>query len=84
MIALQPTQPQKNGEPVFDAPWQARTFAMAVKLHETGLFTWTEWSDRLSAQIAARESDRPIVTGEDYYRAWQATLEALVAERVGR
>jgi len=26
-------------------------FAMAVMLHERGLFTWREWADRLAAEI---------------------------------
>ena len=28
--------------PVFRAPWEAQAFAMAVKLHERGIFTWTK------------------------------------------
>ena len=30
--------------PVFRAPWEAQAFAMAMALHEQGLFTWSEWS----------------------------------------
>ncbi len=84
MVGLHPSQPQECGEPVFDAPWQARTFAMAVNLHATGLFTWQEWSDRLARRIAVRERRRPIAGSDDYYRVWQDTLEALVAERAGK
>lgn len=83
MTEPQPSQPRVDGEPVFDAPWQARTFAMAVHLHEAGLFTWGEWSERLARRIAARERRRPIAGSDDYYRVWQDTLEALVAERAG-
>jgi len=25
--------PRRNGEPVFDAPWQSRAFGMVVSLH---------------------------------------------------
>lgn len=82
MIDLHPSQPQADGEPVFDAPWQAKTFAMAVKLHEAGLFTWKEWADRLAGNIAARERDGPIASSDDYYKTWQETLEQLVSERV--
>ena len=82
MVALQPSQPQQDGEPVFDAPWQARTFAMAVKLHQTGLFTWKEWADTLAANIAEQERSSPITSSDDYYRMWQQTLEQLVSERV--
>ena len=38
--------------PVFDEPWEAKVFAMAVRLHERGLFTWPEWTDALGAEIA--------------------------------
>ena len=31
----------KDG-PVFAEPWQAQAFAMAVKLHEEGVFTWPD------------------------------------------
>ena len=37
-----------DGSPVFNEPWQAQAFAMAVTLHEAGYFSWSEWSDRLA------------------------------------
>ena len=40
-------------EPVFREPWEAQAFAMAVMLHQQGLFTWTEWADTLCACIAS-------------------------------
>ena len=39
--------------PVFKEPWEATAFAMAVRLSEAGKFTWSEWVDYLSAEIAA-------------------------------
>ena len=33
--------PRKNGELVFDAPWQSRAFGMVVGLVQKGLFTGT-------------------------------------------
>jgi len=62
-------------ERVFDEPWQAQAFALAVRLSQTGAFTWAEWTEALSAQIAARGSD----DGERYYEAWLAALENLVS-----
>ena len=58
-------------EAPFNAPWEAEAFAMTVKLHEKGCFTWNEWAEKLSAQLKA-EPDRP------YYESWLAALEALV------
>lgn len=75
---------QYQGEPVFEAPWQARSFAMAVQLNETGVFTWQEWADELSQQIATTERSDAIRDATGYYRAWQTTLETLVAKKLGQ
>ncbi len=74
-------QPTDNGEPVFDSPWQAKTFAMAVKLNESGVFTWSEWAEALSTTIAEFEIHSEIKTSDDYYKLWQSTLESLVASK---
>lgn len=59
----------------FNQPWEAEAFAMTVKLHEAGYFTWSEWADELGAQIKA-------ASAQPYYERWLAALEALV-ERKG-
>ncbi|MDH3742910.1 MAG: nitrile hydratase accessory protein [Hyphomicrobiales bacterium] len=61
--------------PVFAEPWQAQAFAMAVKLHEEGVFTWPEWAEFLGREIAAAGS-RP--DRGDYYDHWLAALEKIV------
>ena len=38
-------------DPVFNEPWEAQAFAMVVKLHERGHFTWSEWAETLGAEI---------------------------------
>jgi Nitrile hydratase beta subunit len=48
--------PVVTDEPVFREPWEAQAFAMAVLLHQRGLFTWKEWAQALAAQIAAATS----------------------------
>ena len=53
--------PQGDGEPVFDEPWQAHAFAMAVSLHAQGLFTWPEWAQALAEQIAAKRPQLPVL-----------------------
>jgi nitrile hydratase accessory protein len=66
--------PRRNGEPVFDAPWEARAFGMAVALHEKGLYPWRDFSRELAAEIAeAERHDRH----STYYERWYATLEKL-------
>ena len=74
-------QPRADGELVFDAPWQARTFAMAVQLHHSGLFEWKEWSARLARNIAAFEKRTAIQDSDAYYQLWQQTLEEIVREK---
>ena len=78
-------QPQSGGEPVFDAPWQARTFALAVQLNRAGLFEWKDWSAQLAANIAQFEQHNPrgIEDSDTYYRLWQQTLEQITAGALG-
>jgi nitrile hydratase accessory protein len=37
--------------PVFEEPWQAQAFALAVALNGRGIFSWAEWSRALGAAI---------------------------------
>lgn len=68
-------------DPVFAEPWHAQVFALAVHLNESGLFTWSVWAERFSQTLAAHGIDRELDGGDDYFSAWLATLEALLAER---
>jgi nitrile hydratase accessory protein len=68
-------------EPVFAEPWQAHAFALAVKLSEAGLFTWSEWSQALGAQLAAASTRGEPDDGSHYYHHWLAALETLVAAK---
>jgi len=67
--------------PVFRAPWEAQAFAMTVKLHEAGHFTWVEWAASLSAELTAARDRGEQDDGSRYYHHWLATLENLVAEK---
>ena len=60
---------------VFSEPWQAQAFAMTIALHERGLFSWQEWTERFSAALNAANDDAA------YYRCWLRTLEELLAEK---
>jgi nitrile hydratase accessory protein len=66
---------------VFAEPWQAQAFAMALALHQRGLFSWPEWADALSKQIAVAQAAGDADLGDTYYRHWLAALEALVAAK---
>jgi len=71
----------RDDAPAFREPWQAHAFALAVKLHERGVFSWREWADALAAQIAAAAQRGEPDRGDTYYQHWLAALEALVAAK---
>ena len=76
-----PGIPRDDDGPVFREPWEAQAFAMALTLHERGLFTWNEWAATLADEIKRAQAGGDPDTGETYYRHWLATLERLVAEK---
>lgn len=76
-----PGIPRDEDGPVFREPWEAHAFAMALTLHERGVFTWSEWASALAAEIKRAQANGDPDTGETYYRHWLATLENLVAEK---
>ena len=67
--------PRRNGELVFDAPWQSRLFGVTMALYESGRFDWEEFRRRLIAAVARRErSDEPW----SYYACWLEAFEELL------
>lgn len=73
--------PRDDDGPVFREPWEAQAFAMALTLHERGLFTWNEWAAALADEIKIAQAGGDPDTGTTYYRHWLATLEKLVAAK---
>jgi len=76
-----PGVPRDAEGPVFSEPWEAQAFAMALALHERGIFTWKEWADTLAAEIKHAQAAGDPDTGETYYSHWLNALERLVAEK---
>lgn len=76
-----PGIPRDAEGPVFREPWEAQAFAMALALHEKGVFTWKEWADALGAEIKRAQAGGDPDTGETYYRHWLATLERIIADK---
>ena len=76
-----PARPRDGEGPVFAEPWEAQAFALTLKLHEAGHFTWAEWTETLSAEIKAAQARGDPDLGDTYYRHWLAALERLAAEK---
>jgi nitrile hydratase accessory protein len=76
-----PSIPCDAEGPVFREPWEAQAFAMALALHERGIFTWSEWADTLSGEIKHAQAAGDPDPGETYYRHWLAALERLIAAK---
>lgn len=64
--------PRKNGELVFQAPWEGRAFGLAVVLNEKAAYRWNDFRTRLVEQIAGG--------CPDYYENWLSALETLLVD----
>jgi nitrile hydratase accessory protein len=80
-LSALPEMPRDADGPVFAEPWQAQAFAMALALHQRGLFTWPEWAAALAAEIKRAQAAGDPDSGDTYYAHWLATLETLVAAK---
>lgn len=72
--------PRLNGELVFEAPWESRSFAMAAALVEAGHFSWEEFREHLIASVDRWEAAP--VGAYRYYERWQEALESISAEHL--
>lgn len=77
-LAVLPSLPRHEGGPVFDEPWQAQAFALAVRLSAQGHFTWKEWAAALADELKAAADRGEPDDGSHYYQHWLAALERLV------
>ena len=73
-----PLQPRDDDGPVFREPWEAQVFAMTVHLHAADYFTWPEWTEALSTEIANAKDRCEADLGDNYYHHWLRALEALL------
>lgn len=80
-VADLPGLPRGEDGPIFAAPWQAHAFALAVGLHERGVFSWAEWASALARAIAQAQLRGDADQGETYYHHWLAALETLLIDK---
>ncbi|MCC6782810.1 MAG: nitrile hydratase accessory protein [Planctomycetes bacterium] len=79
-LDLLPRIPRDAEGPVFREPWEAQAFALAVRLHQEGVFTWPQWAAALAEEIKRAQGAGDADRGDSYYRHWLAALERLLAE----
>ena len=78
-----------GSDPVFTSPWQAQIFSLVVGLHESGCFSWNEWAEALSREIAEDSNGgadgvmthEEIDPSDSYYRLWVSALEQILARK---
>jgi nitrile hydratase accessory protein len=63
--------PRVNGELVFDAPWESRSFGIAMALRERGVLDYERFRGVLIERLRG---------GDAYYRAWQDALEQVLLQ----
>jgi nitrile hydratase accessory protein len=75
---------QLEKEVTFSAPWEARAFAMAVRLTESGLCTWDEFRRHLIAEIGRGDKVRAhgwVDDHDGYYVYFLRALEHVLREK---
>ncbi|MGE0059435.1 MAG: nitrile hydratase accessory protein [Dehalococcoidia bacterium] len=70
--------PLKNGELVFEEPWESRAFGIAVALEAQGAYPWRDFRDELVEEIAHADSHGETTT---YYQRWLEALESLLLKK---
>lgn len=78
-----PLLPADDDGPVFAEPWQAQAFALALSLHQSGCFTWSEWANALAGEIDEARRRGEADLGDTYYLHWLNALERLCVEKTG-
>ena len=69
---------RRDGEPLFDEPWQAQALAMADSLIRQGAISAEAWAETLGAEIGEAEKAGAPDNAESYYRAVLSALETLL------
>jgi nitrile hydratase accessory protein len=73
--------PSDSDGPIFAEPWQAEAFALTVRLHEAGCFSWPDWAAALAAVLQEVRDRGEVDDGSHYYDHWLVALERLVTAK---
>ncbi|MGO8919456.1 MAG: nitrile hydratase accessory protein [Stellaceae bacterium] len=66
----------------FAEPWEAKAFAIIVKLAQAGYFSWPEWVECFSKEVATATAVE--AAGGDartYYEQWLNAAETLLVDK---
>jgi nitrile hydratase accessory protein len=66
----------------FAEPWEAKAFAIILKLSAAGHFSWAEWVDTFSREVAAATA--AAAAGESaptYYEQWLTAAEKILIQK---
>ena len=88
-MTVLPGLADEGSDPAFTSPWQAQIFSLVVGLHESGCFSWNEWAEALSREIAEDSNGgadgvmthEEIDPSDSYYRLWVSALEQILARK---
>ena len=88
-MTVLPGLADEGSDPVFTSPWQAQIFSLVVGLHESGCFSWNEWAEALSREIAEDSNGgadgvmthEEIDPSDSYYRLWVSALEQILGRK---
>ncbi len=75
--------PGRDGSgPVFAEPWEAKAFALIVSLADAGHFSWSDWVDCFSREVAsATAAESSGGKAKTYYEQWLDAAETLLVEK---
>ncbi|MFE4105892.1 nitrile hydratase accessory protein [Almyronema epifaneia] len=66
-------------EPVFQAPWEAKAFAIVNQLAATQRYSWAEWTNCLVQETAAAEAEAN--DARTYYERWVDACQKLLIQK---
>jgi nitrile hydratase accessory protein len=71
-----------DADVTFAEPWEAKAFAIIVKLAQAGHFTWSEWVECFSKEVAAATAvEAAGGTPRTYYEQWLNAAETLLVDK---
>ncbi|MGD1853652.1 MAG: nitrile hydratase accessory protein [Leptolyngbyaceae cyanobacterium] len=79
MSLFSQNSPQADSEPVFQSPWEARAFAIVNQLAMGHEYSWAEWTEQFSEEIAAAEVEATDTSS--YYERWVRACEKLLTAK---